>query len=486
MRHVATTPIRTEADGAREVEGVEGVEGAEGAAEAEGADRADGAEAAGETGRGPGVLRDLAFLRLWCGTTASGLATWALPFVLGLAVLDRTIGAATLGLLLAARTAGFLVAVAVGGVLADRYSRRGVVLWAGLAAAAATPLLALGLGRSLPLMLAAAVVAGAGQGACRPAFQALTAEVVDEDRRQAANAAMTLSVRATTLAGPSLTALLAVALDTWTLLLGIGVLWLVAALMPGPGSKRPGADAAEGAEADGVDGDSVSADGVDADGAGRAGVRRRPSFLAEFAEGLREARRHPWFLAGLGALTVVISTGYSATGVALPLVSRDKYDTGFVLAAAMTAYTLGALGGAVVVARWRPRAQGWAALAGLGLYGFAPLSLLLPVHWAVVVAAYAVAGIGIELFNVPWFTATQREVAPDKLARVSSLDFMLSYGLAPAGLALIAPAIEQFGPRPVLAVCAVLCFAAPAAAALVPSARGFARRESREGGVRDE
>ncbi|MGA4842200.1 MFS transporter [Streptomyces sp. G45] len=395
------------------------------------------------------VLRDPAFLRLWSGTTASGLATWALPFVLGLAVLDRTIGAGTLGLLLAARTAGFLVAVAVGGVLADRHSRRGVVRWSGLAAAAATPLLALGLGRSLALALAAAVVAGAGQGACRPAFQALTAETVDEDRRQQANAAMTLSVRVTTLAGPSLTALLAVALDTWALLLGIGVLWLVAALVPGPGAAR---------------------------GAAASGGTARPSLRAEFVDGLREARRHPWFLAGLGALTAVIATGYSATGVALPLVSRDTYGTEVVLAAALTAYTLGALGGALVVARWRPRAQGWAALAGLALYGFAPLSLLLPAHGALVVAAYAVAGIGIELFNVPWFTATQREVAPDKLARVSSLDFLLSYGLAPAGLALIAPAIDHFGARPVLAVCAALCFAAPAAAALVPSARGFTRR----------
>lgn len=52
------------------------------------------------------VLRDPAFLRLWAGTTASGLATWALPFVLGLAVLHRELGAAGLGLVLAARTAG--------------------------------------------------------------------------------------------------------------------------------------------------------------------------------------------------------------------------------------------------------------------------------------------------------------------------------------------------------------------------------------------
>ncbi|MGW0337002.1 MFS transporter [Streptomyces sp. NPDC003011] len=409
-------------------------------------------------GKPRSLLRDLAFLRLWSGATASGLATWALPFVLGLAVLDRTLTATDLGLLLAARTAGFLAAVPVAGVLADRYSRRGVVLWAGLAAAAAAPLIAVGLGRSVLLMAAATALAGAGQGACRPAYQALTAEVVDAEGRQQANAAMTLAVRVTTLVGPSLTALFAVFLGTWALLLGIGLLWLVAALVPGPGTKA--APAAE--------------------------QPQRGPFLAEFADGIREARRHPWFLAGLAALTAVIATGYSATGVALPLVSRDEYGTEVVLAGALTAYTAGALAGALVVARWRPRSQGWAALAGLAVYGFAPLSMMFPVHPAVIMAAYAVAGIGIELFNVPWFTATQREVEPDKLARVSSLDFLLSYGLAPLGLALIAPAIDTFGTRGVLGACALVCFVAPAAAALVPSARHFSRHPVTASGVTPE
>ncbi|MFD7465802.1 MFS transporter [Streptomyces tendae] len=399
----------------------------------------------------PSILLDLAFLRLWTGATASGLATWALPFVLGLAVFERTLTATDLGLLLAARTVGFLAAVPVAGVLADRHSRRGVVLWAGLASGTAAPVIAAGLGRSVLLMAAAAAVAGAGQGACRPAYQALTAEVVDAGRRQQANAAMTLAVRVTTLVGPSSAALLAVFLDTWALLVGIGLLWLVAACAPVTG-VRPGA--AEGAP-------------EPAAGAVRA------SFLAEFAEGVREARRHPWFLAGLGALTAVIATGYSATGVALPLVSRDEYGTEVVLAGAMTAYTAGALGGALLMARWRPRFPGWAALTGLAAYGFAPLSLVFPVHPVVVMAAYAVAGIGIELFNVPWFTAAQREVAPDKLARVSSLDFLLSYGLAPLGLALIAPAIDAFGATAVLAGCALVCFAAPATAALASGARAF-------------
>nr|WP_157357904.1 MFS transporter [Amycolatopsis nigrescens] len=391
------------------------------------------------------MLRDVAFLRLWSGNTASGLATWALPFVLGLAVLDRSLTAAGLGLVLAARTIGFLAAVPISGVIADRYSRRKVVLWAGLTAAAAAPALALGLGRSVPLMAVAAVVTGAGQGACRPAFQALTAEIVAPARRQQANAAMTLAVRVTVLVAPALTALLATVLDTGALLVGIGLLWLAAALVPPPGAP------------------------------GGAGESARVGFFAEFAEGLREARRHPWFFAGLGALTTVIATGYSATGVALPLVSRDRYGSEAVLAGATTAFVAGALAGALLIARWRPRSQGWAALAGLACYGVAPLSLLLPVHPAVVAVAYAVAGIGIELFNVPWFTAIQREVEPAKLARVSSLDFLFSYGLAPLGLAFIAPAIDAFGAPAVLGACAVLCFLAPAAAALAPGTRHLRR-----------
>lgn len=404
---------------------------------------ATGSAGAAPVPPGRPILRDVPFLRLWSGTTASGLATWALPFILGLAVLDRSLTAAGLGIVLAARTAGFVGAVPLGGVLADRYSRRAVVLWAGLAAAVATPLIAVGLGGSMPLMALASAVVGAGQGACRPAFQALTAEVVDEPRRQQANAAMTLAVRVTTLLGPGLAALLATVIDVAGLVLATALLWLVAALVPPRGGTVGG------------------------------GTRDRARFVAEFADGVREARRHPWFLAGLGALTAVIATGYSATAVVLPLVSRDRYGTEAVLAGALTAYTAGALAGALLVARWRPTARGWAALAGLGCYGVAPLSLLLPVHPAVVFAAYLVAGVGIELFNVPWFTAIQREVEPAKLARVSSLDFLLSYGLAPVGLALIAPAVDAFGVTAVLGGCAVVCFLAPAAAALVPGSRRF-------------
>ena len=399
--------------------------------------------------RRPSPLLRPDFVRLWCATTASGMATWAMPFILGLAVLHGSLSAVGLGLVLAARTAGFLVAVPLGGLLADRHSRRAVVLWSGLSAAVATPALAAGLGTSTTLMAVAAVVVGVGQGACRPAFQALTAEVVAVEDRQQANAALTFSVRVVTLLAPGLTALAATVTGPATLLLVTAGLWLAAALLP------RGADAVPGAP------------------------RERAPFHVEFVEGLTEARRHPWFLAGLAALTTVIALGYSATNVLLPLASRDHYGTEAVLAGALTAYTAGALVGAVLVSRWKPRAQGWWALFGLGLYALAPLSLAFPVGAVVVFAAYAVVGLGVELFNVPWFTAAQREVAPDKLARVSSLDFLFAYGFAPVGLALIAPAAQAIGAEAVLLGCAALCVVVPALAALAPGARDFRTRHGR-------
>lgn len=114
---------------------------------------------------------------------------------------------------------------------------------------------------------------------------------------------------------------------------------------------------------------------------------------------------------------------------------------------------------------------GWVALSGAALYAVVPLCLAVPVPSALLLAAYAIAGFGVELFNVPWFTATQREVAPGLLARVSSIDFLFSYGLAPLGLALLTPAAQAFGTTPVLLMCAGICLTAPLLAALAPGTR---------------
>lgn len=404
----------------------------------------------------PGI-RSFAFLRLWSGSTASGLATWALPFVLGLALLEGTLTPAVLGIVLAARTIGFLLAMPVSGVLADRLGSRRIVWSASIIGAAGIPFIIAGLAQftshGSALMMLGAAIAGVGQGACRPAYQALVPAVVGTGGLQPANAAMSISVRVTTLVGPALATTLAVALGVSAALAVIAALWLISAFAP-PYPVETIRDSATGAT-----------------GSSRLTLKR---LWHDIVEGLQEARRHTWFVAGLAALTIIIALGYSVSGVMLPIVSRDYYGGPQLLVGATTAYTVGALLGALLIVRWRPHSSGWAALGGLALYALVPFSLIAPFHIIIPLLAFFLAGVGIELFNVPWFTATQREVPRDKLARVSSLDFLFSYGFAPLGLAAIAPMSQTFGPTPVLVICGCACLFAPMIAMLPSSSRRFA------------
>ncbi|WP_205413047.1 MFS transporter [Austwickia chelonae] len=407
------------------------------------------------------------FARLWASSTSAGITTWALPFVLGLGVANQSWSAAVLGLLLGARTLGFIIGVPFGGVLADRGDRCTVIRGAGILAAVSTAVLGLSLPDGGWIGICAALLVGVGQGAGRPAYQAMVQDEVHPDARQRANAAMTISVRVAVLVGPAAAALASQVVSDVVLVHISGLLWLLAALLPAS-TKRTTTETSTPVETGSTPADT---------GSTPAATSRTGSPLAVFVhdikEGADEALRHRWFTCGLGALSVVIMLGYSSTSVALPLISRDRFDGSTVLAAGVTAYTAGAIVGALLIARWKPRNAGWWAMGSLAAYSLVPLSLALSPFPLLIVASYVVAGFCIEIFNVPWFTAVQREVPPGKVARVSSLDFLVSYGLSPLGLAALAPAIGHWGSQPVLLFCAAACLIAPVLSMLEPSSREF-------------
>lgn len=405
----------------------------------------------------------VSFARLWAGNTASGVATWALPFVLGFAVSQGQLSASCLGMLLAVRTVGFLVAVPVSGVLADRAGSRPMILRASMIAACGAVLVMFSLGSvtlaGRILAMAGMVLSGAGQGGCRPVYQSIVPLVVARHSLQSANAAFSLSVRATNLVGPAAAILIATVFGLQAAFFAIVVLWFISAIVP-PWPDEPPRPAGPPS------------------GKGPAGVAGR--MVRDLAEGIREARRHPWFIAGLLALTAVIGAGYSVTNVLLPVISNQAQDGANLLAGATMSLLLGALAGAVVMVRWRPAMRGWWALGGLGIYGIVPLGLLAPQQYWIPICAYFIAGFGLELFNIIWFTAIQQEIPPDRLARVSSLDFIASYGLAPAGLVMMAPLTAHFGMEPVLLASAIICFGAPLIAAAFPTVCGFRAASSRK------
>lgn len=396
------------------------------------------------------------FVRLWVGNTSSGLATWALPFVLGFAVLGGQLTSASLGVALAVRTLGFLIAVPISGVLSDRSGPRPVIFASGVAGAAGLPIIFVGIFAgeqwTLLLLVVGAIVVGIGQGACRPAYQSIIPEIVAVEGLQAANAALSISVRVTSIVGPALVGLIVLGPGIEIAFLVIAALWLTSALAPPAGRTRR----------------------VDA-GLPSVGKLTLGNIFHDFIEGAGEARRHPWFVTGLVCLTITIAAGYSVTAVLLPGISQEVSGGASLMTATATSYMVGALFGALLMARWRPSNRGWVALLGLCFYGLAPLSLLVTETMVVPLAAYLVAGIGIEMFNVPWFTSIQNEIPQNRLSRVSSLDFLFSYGLAPLGLALMSPLTESLGREVVLVGTGLLCLAGPAIAMCLPTVRHFSR-----------
>jgi hypothetical protein len=206
----------------------------------------------------------------------------------------------------------------------------------------------------------------------------------------------------------------------------------------------------------------------------------RTNVFHEFGEGLGEARRHRWFLAGLTALVCWLALGEAAKYVMLPVVSRQRFDSTTLIGLALGAYSAGAIAGAVLMSRCRPRRVGIPAMIMLGGYGLVPISLAYASQSWMIIVACAIGGMGIEVFNIPWFTAIQREVPTRLQARISSLDFLASYGMSPLGFAFIPIMVNVAGAQTVLTVAGLLVIGSALATLLVPGMTEFSDPRDKE------
>ncbi|HEX9356754.1 MAG TPA: MFS transporter, partial [Streptosporangiaceae bacterium] len=176
------------------------------------------------------------------------------------------------------------------------------------------------------------------------------------------------------------------------------------------------------------------------------------SMIDDIHEGFAEVWARPWIAAILGVAAVQLMVSIAPSVVLLPVISRREFGSNAVFGTALALMSAGGLLGALIAMRWRPRHPGLVALLGLVPYVLIPLALLYPVSRWWLFAAYFVAGIGLEPFVIFWQVALQREIPPDRLARITALDWLSSFALMPLGLALTGPAADAFGERAVLAV----------------------------------
>jgi predicted MFS family arabinose efflux permease len=373
------------------------------------------------------VLRYRDFRYLFLGQSASAVGDQVVIVALALYITQRTGSPTDLGLVLAAQSLPLIALVLFGGVWADRLARHRIMTAADYVRALLHGVLAVSIvlgGASVAEMIVIEALFGAARAFFQPAYSGLLPQTIPDRFVQDARALSSTTENLAILIGPALGAALvltvgagaAFALDAATFLLSAELLRHI----------RPRARSVAPAS--------------------------RDSVLADLRAGWREVRSRTWVWATIAAFTGAVLCAYAQWYALAPVVSRDLYGSAGVFGLLESVAGAGAVVGALLGIRWRPRRP---MVIGLLLTLFWPLQTLAfagAAPLAAVVALAFGAGLGFTLFEVWWATALVRHIPPQALSRVSAYDWMGSLALLPLGFAIAGPLASAWGARTVLGV----------------------------------
>ena len=373
------------------------------------------------------AFRSRDFRLLWGGQTISFVGDAAFIVALGWRVTALTGKASSLGFVLALESLAMLTTLLWGGVLADRYSRRLLMISSDVARAVVTAVFfALDMSGHLTLaqILVLAAFFGAADGFFQPAFGGIVPLVVEQPWLASANSWIGIARQGSAIVGPALAAGLygatgpstVWAIEAVSFLVSAGALFLARPRVTEPAAKL---------------------------GLGK-----------ELAAGFRYVISVPWIWTGIGAATVILMLAMAPFTALLPRVVQAHYHRGVgsygLLFSAMAA---GMVAGSLVWARWHPR-RGRVAICfaafGINDVGIVVLAVSPWYELAVVSAAWRGFWIGIGIAS--WMTLISELVPEHLLSRVLSFDFFGSMGLTPVGFVLAGVVASSVAPTTVLAI----------------------------------
>ncbi|OKJ11869.1 MFS transporter [Kitasatospora sp. CB01950] len=384
--------------------------------------------------------------RLYFTARSAGLLSDAmLPVAVTTGLLTSGHSASTVGYAMAFLLAPFAGLVLVGGVLADRFTARRLMIFADLLNLTTRVLLAVLFFRGFDqLWQLYVLLALAGTAAAM--FQPGAASTVPLVARdvQGANGILRISEALTTLAGPPLAGLLAAASTGWVMVIA-GVMYAISAssllaLRLGPVPAPPPGD----------------------------------SLWRNLVVGWHEFRSRSWMwgviliwmlftVLSWGPLTPLLgSLVVPAHGATVYGVLNGMFGAGTVIGGLI----------AIRIKPVRPLAAGAFALLAFPVQQFA-LAFDLP--WPVIGTAQLISGIGISFWGVMWATSVQTQVPGEVLNRIHAYEVAGSVCMFPLGSALAGPAMEAFGAQQVLVVGGIVTVGTAAALLLSPPIRGLRR-----------
>lgn len=393
-------------------------------------------------------LRNRNFRLLLIGQTTSALGGAMLPVALSFAILADGGTALDIGLVFGTVSVAELALFLVGGVAADRYSRRVVMVVAdavrGVSQLALAALLIVGHAPIVSLCGCAALQGVAGSFFA-PAETALLPAIVEPAELQPANGLTQIASSAAGVLGPAVAGVLVVTIGGgWAIAIN-GASYVVNAALLMQVRTR-GTERAEGAG---------------------GGV------LSHIREGWSAFVAIDWYvtLACAFSLVQVFVGVYFSVG---PVVAKEYLGGPGAWAAIFTVGAIGSAVGGTAVMHVQPRRPLAAAMLLSVPFCLMPFAVALTLPVPVLCALSAVAGVGVLLTLTLFDTVVQRVVAPEVLGRVFAIDLSLSQIGLPLGLLLGGLLEPVLGARTVLGAAGI----GGAAMCVVTATLGPVRRMS--------
>jgi MFS family permease len=389
-------------------------------------------------------LRRRGFRLLWLGRVASAIGDAIVPVALTFAVLSIHSSATALGGVLASFTIARVVFTLAGGVVADRLSRRTIMLSCDLVRAAVQAFIAamlLSHHMTLPLFIVCEALFGMASAFFGPAADGLVPQTVEPDELQSANALLGISRNTLSVFGPALSGLLLVvagpgyvfAIDTVSFLASAAFL------------AR-----------------------LDLDAPIRAPLR---SFGSELREGFREVTSRGWVRAPIVgfAITNFMLAGFIVLGppVFISHFASPTKDWGIVSACG----SVGAIIGAFTSVKLDPRRPLYGAFISTTLLAVPIASLARPLGWEAIAVAWGVGMGSVAVGNTWWETTLQRLIPEHVYSRVRSYDLLVSFVFMPVGMIAFGPLAGWVGLEHTLLGAAAIAAVTNLAVAFTPAVR---------------
>jgi MFS family permease len=357
------------------------------------------------------ALRQRDFRLLFAGQTISQIGDAAFIVALGWRVFTLTHKASSLGVVLLVESAGEVTTLLIGGVLADRYSRRALLVWSdlsravvvgGLAAVDATGHVSYG------LLIVFVALQGLGSGLFQPAFGGIIPLLVDGPQLGSANALIGVVRQTAFVVGPALAGAIYGATGSSTIFAVDAASFVVSAAL----LLRARPRAFERAPSEGI--------------------------RSELASGFRYVTSVPWLWLTIGTFSLVVMVGFAAFQVLLPKLVEQQWSGG--VGSYGTVFVLQGVGmvvGSIILGQAPPkRRRGPLIYTLFVVNSAATVGFALSPWFGAAAALCLVRGACLGYAITLWDTMLMQRVPPHMLSRVISMDWFGSLGLLPLGMGL--------------------------------------------------